>query len=225
MIWPILGSIFMLSIILSFFLLYLLVIRPKFWLQNKNKILLFYSVWFVPYITFILFFTGPSNLKNYPPQAESHYKLPWKAGVSRFVAQGNRSFTSHRELHKYAWDFVMPIGSEVLAVRDGIVKEASDLDDGIGIKPNNFVIIEHEDGHKSGYFHLAKGKVLVKVGEIVKQGQPIALSGMVGQTWFPHLHFLIFNSDKSASLPISFADVPGGVPLAGHFYTSENSGH
>lgn len=199
-----------------------LILKIDFWSRNKFKILIFYTAWFTPYVLFILFFTGPYDLSKYPPQAGSLYKLPWKAGVARFVAQGNRSFTSHRELHEFAWDFIMPVGTPVLAARDGVVREATDKDDGIGIKPNNFVIIEHEDGQQSGYFHLSKGQVLVKVGDVVKQGQPIALSGMVGQTWFPHLHFLVFNKDKTISLPISFSDVNGGVPFAGHFYTSQN---
>ena len=222
MIWPILAVIFVLSMLLIVSLAAGLTLKIDFWNRNKTKILFFYIAWFIPYVLFILFFTGPSDLSVYPPQSESPYRLPWKAGVGRLVAQGNRSFTSHRELHEFAWDFVMPIGTPVLAARDGIVKEATDSDDGIGVKPNNFVIIEHQDGQRSGYFHLSKGKVLVKEGDFVKRGQPIALSGMVGQTWFPHLHFLVFNKDKTASLPISFADVPGGVPLAGHLYTSQN---
>lgn len=56
----------------------------------------------------------------------------------------------------------------------------------------------------------------------VKQGQAIALSGMVAQTIYPHLHFVVFSSDESVSLPISFSDVPKGVPLAGYFYTTGN---
>lgn len=179
----------------------------------------------MPYFFFILFFTGPNDLNLYPQQNGSPYMLPWKAGDSRFVAQGNRSFTSHRDLHKFAWDFVMPVGTPVLASRDGIVTEANDSDDGIGIEPNNFVIIEHDDGQRSGYFHLSKSQVLAKVGENVKQGQTIAISGMVGQTWFPHLHFLVFNKTGTASLPVSFADVPGGVPFAGYFYISQNIPH
>ena len=222
MIWPILGVIFFLSILFLVLLTISLILKLDFLKRNKITVMFLFSVWYVPYILFVLFFTGPSDLSVYPPQSSSPYKLPWQVGITRFIAQGNRSFTSHRELHEFAWDFVMPIGTPVLAVRDGIVREAFDGDEGIGIKPNNFVVIEHVDGQQSGYFHLSMGQVRVKVGDFVKQGQPIALSGMVGQTWFPHLHFLVFTKDKTKSLPISFADVPGGVRLAGHFYTSQN---
>lgn len=62
----------------------------------------------------------------------------------------------------------------------------------------------------------------MKVGDQAKQGQPIALSGMVGQTIFPHVHFYVINKEGTSSIPISFGEVPGGVPMAGRFYTSEN---
>jgi murein DD-endopeptidase MepM/ murein hydrolase activator NlpD len=75
------------------------------------------------------------------------------------------------------------------------------------------------------YAHISLNGALVKVGDLVKQGQPIALSGMVGQTVFPHVHFYVMYKERTLSIPITFADVPGGVPLAGHFYTSENSEH
>ena len=55
-----------------------------------------------------------------------------------------------------------------------------------------------------------------------KQGQPIALSGMVGQTIFPHLHFAVFNREETESLPIAFSEVRRGVPLAGQFCLSKN---
>jgi hypothetical protein len=48
---------------------------------------------------------------------------------------------------------------------------------------------------------------------------------MTGQTTLPHLHFVAFNSEQTASVPISFQDVATGVPLAAHFYTSANGGH
>ena len=122
----------------------------------------------------------------------------------------------------YAWDFVMPIGTEVLAARDGRIEKVEDGFDGIGLD-SNVIEVAHEDGERSAYAHIRHHGALVKVGEFVKQGQPIALSGMVGQAPGPHLHFLVINKEGTSSIPISFNDVSGGVPLAGHFYTSENA--
>ncbi len=219
--YPFLAGIFFLTIALSLLLIIGFLSKPLFWRRYIRRIKAFCIAWYVPYFIFILFFTGPVDLHQYPPNQTSPYKLPWKAGVTRFVAQGNRSFTSHRGFHLYAWDFVMPIGTEILAARKGIVVQAEDGFDGIGLN-SNVVAIKHEDGQTSHYAHIQHGGALVKMGEIVKQGQPIALSGMVGQAPGPHLHFLIVNKDGTASIPISFYDVPDGVPLAGHFYTSGN---
>lgn len=124
----------------------------------------------------------------------------------------------------YAWDFAMPVGTEILAARDGIVVEVEDSYDGLGINAN-FMTLEHEDGQRSVYAHILNKGSLVKLGGSVKQGQPIAYSGMVGQTLFPHLHFFVFNKDQINSVPISFRDVPQGVPLAGRFYLSGNIRH
>ncbi len=39
---------------------------------------------------------------------------------------------------------------------------------------------------------------------------------------FPHVHFLVINKEGTSPIPISFAEVPGGVPFAGRFYESGN---
>ena len=222
MTYPILATAFFLSVLASVVLLICLVFKPAIWKRNSRKIWQGFAVWILFYTVFIIFFTGPTDLSQYPSQSSSPYRLPWKAGVSLFVAQGNRSFMSHRDFHQYAWDFVMRNGTEVLAARDGRVLEVEDHFDGIGLK-SNFLIIEHRDGQQSVYAHIRRAGALVNVGDHVKRGQPIALSGMVGQTIFPHLHFYVMNQEGTSSVPISFREVPGGVPMAGSFYTSKNS--
>jgi beta-lactamase class D len=220
-VYPVLAAIFFLTLLISLALILGFILKPLIWCKNISRIKLFCLFWFVPYFIFICFFTGPEDLSLYPPAANSPYRLPWKSGVTRFVAQGNRSFTSHRGTHRFAWDFVMPNGTQILAARAGRVAEVKDAWDGIGLN-SNFISIEHEDGQRSMYAHIRFNGSLVKVGESVNQGQPVALSGMVGQTVFPHVHFYVMNKEETLSIPISFADVPGGVPFAGHFYTSGN---
>jgi hypothetical protein len=216
-----LATIFFVTLLIATAILVFYVLQPKILTGKISKLTKFYILWLVLYGIFILLFTGPTDMKIYPSQEESPYKLPWKSGISRFVAQGNRSFTSHRDFHEYAWDFVMPNGTEILAVRDGRVVEIEDSFDGIGFK-SNFIIVEHDDGTKSAFAHIQKHGALTKIGDIVKQGQPIALSGMVGQTIFPHVHFYVIGKDGNSSIPVSFREVPGGVPFAGHIYTSQN---
>lgn len=174
----------------------------------------FLSIWLIAYAAFFAFGTG-RNVSSIEP---ANYKLPWPAGQRRLVAQGNRSILSHRDLHTFAWDFVMPEGTEVLAARDGRVAKVEDSLDGIGLL-SNYILLEHEDGEQSGYAHIKKGTATVQPGDLVKQGQIIGLSGMVGQTIFPHLHFYVFKGQNP--MPIQFVDA--GIPVPGRFYTSENS--
>lgn len=51
----------------------------------------------------------------------------------------------------------------------------------------NFVLIRHANGLETAYSHNTKN--LVKVGQWVQAGQPIALTGQTGRASTPHLHF------------------------------------
>jgi hypothetical protein len=220
-IYPLLALLFFLSLILGLLLVLGFIFKPQVWRRYFTKIWVFAITWYLPYFIFIIFFTGPIDITQYPPQEQAKYKLPFKAGHSCFVTQGNRSFTSHRALHLYAWDFAIPLGGEILAAREGKVIKVQQSFSGVGLH-DNFIWIQHEDGEISNYGHFKQNSAFVKEGDSIKQGQVIALNGMVGQTTLPHIHFVVYNQDVTESIPISFQEIPGGVPFAGHFYTSEN---
>jgi len=55
----------------------------------------------------------------------------------------------------------------------------------------NYVRILHDDGTMGLYAHLRPEGVLVRVGQRVRQGQQIGLSGNTGFTSGPHLHFAV----------------------------------
>lgn len=176
-------------------------------------------------IALYLFATGPRDLDAYPAPATSPYRLPWPAGVSRFCVQGNRAVVSHREpSREFAWDFVMPVGSDVLAARAGRVARVVVEHEGRGTDaPNNLIAVDHGDGTSGWYLHLEKDGALVAVGDVVAQGQRIGRSGNVGRSMLPHLHFEVRGPD-GATLPVSFADVheDRGVPRMLRSYTSGN---
>ena len=55
---------------------------------------------------------------------------------------------------------------------------------------NAFIAIYHtQSGLYTQYVHLNHKGVLVKLGDYVKKGQPIGISGMTGFTTIEHLHF------------------------------------
>jgi murein DD-endopeptidase MepM/ murein hydrolase activator NlpD len=193
----------------------------RLWAKWRRCMVLFYVAWFGLYGCFILFATGPSASDPYPPAQGSPYKLPWQGGVRRFVPQGNRSFVSHRGSHLYAYDFWMPIGTVVLAARGGTVTRVEVDHDGLGAL-SNYVKVEHADGTSAMYAHVRKDGAFVKHGESVRRGQPLAYSGMVGQTLYPHLHFVVVGRNEEP-IPVTFSDVRNGIPRAGHSYVSGNS--
>ncbi len=114
------------------------------------------------------------------------------------IDQGYGGSFSHTDPQNlYAIDFGADIGTAVLAARDGVVMQVeSDFDQaGLNLEKfggrANFVRILHDDGSMALYAHLKPEGVLVRVGQRVRAGQQIGLSGNTGFTTGPHLHFAI----------------------------------
>lgn len=160
-------------------------------------------------------FTGPEDTEEFPDREASPYLLPWHAGISRLCIQGVRGIVSHRGDSRFAYDFYMPVGTEICAARAGEVVRVVQEHDGNGIQwPNNLVVIRHEDGTRACYAHIRKNGSLVQQGQRVQQGDVIAASGNVGNSMMPHLHFHVVAADNGITTPITFRDVHrhGGIP-------------
>src|SRR5262245_24517332 len=90
--------------------------------------------------------TGPTDLSQYPPAEQSPYRLPWAAGKAFRCCQSNRGIVSHRGWEQFAYDFDMPVGTDVCAARGGKVIKVVMEHDGHGRNmPNNVIAIQHED--------------------------------------------------------------------------------
>lgn len=59
------------------------------------------------------------------------------------------------------------------------------------------IIIDHEDGWRSLYAHLADQSARVNVGEKVKRNQPIGVMGTTGNSTGVHLHFEVHVDQKA----------------------------
>ncbi|WP_103503760.1 M23 family metallopeptidase [Streptomyces sp. SM12] len=101
-----------------------------------------------------------------------------------FGNDGNRWAAGHS-----GQDFAVPTGTAVKSVHKGTVVKAGGNGAGDGPAYGNAVVIRHADGHYSQYAHLST--VQVSVGDEVKAGDQIALSGNTGNSSGPHLHFEI----------------------------------
>lgn len=83
---------------------------------------------------------------------------------------------------------------KVTRLRDGVMDisiRAPGAPSVAGQQCGNGVVIDHGGGWETQYCHLAQGSVLVKQGDPVTAGQPIAKVGLSGDTEFPHLHFTV----------------------------------
>lgn len=143
------------------------------------------------------------------------YLLPFKEGSNFQVTQGYLGTFSHKECgeNQFSIDWRMPQGTPVHAARDGmVVAFRADSNSGgpserFGDKAN-YVTIRHSDGTYADYMHLQLNGVRVKLGEKVKTGQVIGLSGNTGFSTEPHLHFSVFRNRmqgaviKRESLPV-----------------------
>jgi len=93
-------------------------------------------------------------------------------------------FTGKLAFHKGV-DLAGKEGTQVDSVGAGVVTWA-----GARLGYGNLVEITHGNGYVTRYGH--NEKVLVKVGDMVKKGQAIALMGSTGRSTGPHVHFEVY---------------------------------
>jgi murein DD-endopeptidase MepM/ murein hydrolase activator NlpD len=158
---------------------------------------------------------------GYPDWESSPYVLPYGVGTAHEVVQGNctpaefDSWNSHGAYGPFggpwafAYDFLMPIGTEIVAVRGGTVVFVWDEYSDNYKEEGNSISIRHDDGTYAGYGHLTQHGALVEVGQQVTQGEIVALSGNSGPSDTPHLHFEVrpcedLGTPACETLPVTF---------------------
>jgi len=156
-------------------------------------------------------------------KSKPRYLLPYPAGNSYFLLQGNCGRHSHFEHQQFAYDFRMPVGSIVTAMRSGrVVNVKEQFHDHTNNSDSlNFLIILHDDSTAARYLHLTFQGVLVEKGDYVQAGDTIALSGNTGISTEPHLHVDITGYCTKApcqTLPFSFINSNNPVPIQGRTY-------
>jgi murein DD-endopeptidase MepM/ murein hydrolase activator NlpD len=146
---------------------------------------------------------GTGVCLGYPEESTSKYILPYEAGTSHAITQGNCTQYTHLGRSRYAYDMEMPINTNIIAARHGRVVEMKMDEDNGSAASENYMDVLHVDGSTGHYVHLQKNGNLVNVGDVVSQGQAIAKSGSSG-TDDPHLHFIVFSKMYVESVPITF---------------------
>jgi murein DD-endopeptidase MepM/ murein hydrolase activator NlpD len=146
---------------------------------------------------FILPFRGPSGPGTW------FLGQPYGNTVGAFILS-DMFYTAGQGLH-FGTDFAAPCGTEVVAIGDGVVVEI----DTHGSAPHS-LIIDHANGYTSLYGHLLERPNL-EIGQVVRQGETIALSGDPFTTCrsAPHLHLEIrsnFHDRTYNPVPLLDAD-------------------
>ena len=156
--------------------------------QQQNAIIAaaMQSVW-----TQVQLWSQSNNVGQIPTSAghSTKYRFIWPAPQSQ-VSQGFGPSTFPFEPPYGAYphfhtgiDMVEPFGSPIYAADDGIVALVGNTSTGYG----TYVVIAHSGGLDTLYGHLSAA--LVKVGQLVNQGQPVGLEGSTGNSTGAHLHF------------------------------------
>jgi murein DD-endopeptidase MepM/ murein hydrolase activator NlpD len=103
-----------------------------------------------------------------------------------------------REFHS-GIDFAGARGSDVVAVADGLV-----IFSGTRSGYGRTLEIRHGNGLVTRYGH--NQKLLVKDGDLVKNGQTIATLGSTGRTTGPHVHFEVLKNGKPVD-PMKYVEL------------------
>ncbi|QNP41215.1 peptidoglycan DD-metalloendopeptidase family protein [Lysobacter solisilvae (ex Woo and Kim 2020)] len=151
------------------------------------------------------------------------YVLPLQQRALRIDQGFGGSFSHNDQQNRYAVDFAADIGTPVLAAREGVVMQVENDFAKAGLNREryggraNFIRILHDDGTMALYAHLKSEGAMVRVGQRVRAGQQIGLSGNTGFTTGPHLHFVVQvnRGMKLESLPFRMRGPTGPLRIAG----------
>ena len=123
---------------------------------------------------------------------------------------------SHKDNGRNLEDYEA-FGSEVIAPAGGVVCNVINncIDVAIGerdeeVITGNRIVINHGNGEWSVLCHFKYNSILVKEGDVVKQGDVLGLCGNTGNTSEPHIHYHLQDDAvimKANGLPAQFAKI------------------
>lgn len=154
-------------------------------------------------------------------------EVPWTCGDTYPVTQGHNT-GSHTGNGAWAWDFGLPVGTEVRAAAPGTVTYIKMNGNQGGCDQSfsshaNYVVVDHGDGTQALYLHLELSSSPLEIGDQVWPGDLVGRVGLTGWVCGAHLHFQVEETCGSywcPSVPSTFTDY--GDPPLGTQVTSTN---
>jgi murein DD-endopeptidase MepM/ murein hydrolase activator NlpD len=116
------------------------------------------------------------------------------SGFGHRIDPFTRQLAQHAGIDYPAW-----YGTSILASAGGQVRRAGPYG-----AYGRTVEIDHGDGLVTRYGHASR--ILVRVGDVVLPGQPIAMVGSTGRSTGPHLHFEILRDGRQVHPDLYLAD-------------------
>ncbi|EQA14930.1 peptidase M23 family protein, partial [Glaesserella parasuis SW140] len=104
-------------------------------------------------------------------------------------------------------DFAVRSGTPIIAPADGVVEHIAYQANGAG----RYIKLRHGGQYTTVYMHLSRS--LVKVGQSVKKGQRIALSGNTGRSTGAHLHYEFHINGRPVNpMTVKLPGIGSGMP-------------
>lgn len=127
-----------------------------------------------------------ANSGNAGPATKGGYIWPVTTSKKISSPYGSRvnPVTGRSETHKGVDVAGVYYSSNILAAKAGTVIISQ-----YGSSYGNYVVVSHGTGNTTLYAHMSKRSV--KVGDVVKQGDVLGVTGSTGNSTGPHLHFEI----------------------------------
>lgn len=99
-------------------------------------------------------------------------------------------------------DIISVVGTNVVATADGVIQSVVRSD----VQKGNYIEIDHGEGYITRYMHLSD--MFVRRNQKIKRGDIIALVGVTGLSFAPHLHYEVeFNGKIMNPVDYMFAQL------------------
>lgn len=162
----------------------------------------------------LVFWGGANEFINYHYPYESQRYAYDLVKIQEGLSYRNTQ-TENKDFYAFDEAVVAPGDGKIAKVVDGLkdnVPGEMDTNNPAG----NYVVIEHANKEFSMIAHFKKNTILVKAGDVVREGQLIGKCGNSGNSSEPHIHFQVMDSadlESGNSIRIQFKD--GNEPIQG----------